>query len=93
MAQGFRYGGYVGQLLRINLNNKAISKEPLRENWAREFVGGVGLAARMFYEEVRPKIDPFGPLRSAIGLAVGFSHYLIDRRMRVLRSQTHGRRA
>lgn len=61
MAKGFKYGGYVGQLLRVNLNNKEISKEPLREDWARDFVGGVGLAARIFYEEVGPKIDPLGP--------------------------------
>jgi len=61
MAKGFKYGGYVGQLLRVNLNNKVISKEPQREDWARDFVGGVGLAARIFYEEVGPKIDPLGP--------------------------------
>ena len=61
MARGFRYGGYVGQLLRVNLSSRGISKEPLREDWAREFVGGVGLTARIFYEEVEAKIDPLGP--------------------------------
>jgi aldehyde:ferredoxin oxidoreductase len=61
MAKGFRYGGYVGQLLRVNLSSRGISKEPLREDWAREFVGGVGLTARIFYEEVEAKIDPLGP--------------------------------
>ena len=61
MAKGFKHGGYIGQLLRVHLTRKTISKEPLREDWAREFVGGAGLAARIFYEEVKPKIDPFGP--------------------------------
>jgi len=61
MAKGFRYGGYVGQLLRVDLTKKGVSKEPLREDWAKDFVGGVGLAARIFYEEVRPKIDALGP--------------------------------
>ena len=61
MAKGFKYGGYIGQILRVNLNNKGISKEPLREDWARDFVGGTGLGARIFYEEVGPKIDPLGP--------------------------------
>ena len=61
MAKGFKYGGYVGQLLRVNLNNKGVSKEPLREDWTEDFVGGVGLAARIFYEEVRSKVDPLGP--------------------------------
>ena len=61
MAKGFKHGGYIGQLLRIDLTRRTISKEPLHEDWAREFVGGVGLAARIFYDEVRPKIDPLGP--------------------------------
>jgi|MudIll2142460700_1097286.scaffolds.fasta_scaffold08546_4 aldehyde:ferredoxin oxidoreductase len=61
MVRGFKYGGYVGQLLRVNLSRRAVSKEPLREDWARDFVGGVGLTARLFYEEVKPKIDPLGP--------------------------------
>jgi len=57
----FKYGGYIGQLLRVNLTNKGITKEPLREDWARDFVGGVGLSARIIYDEVKPKIDPLGP--------------------------------
>ena len=61
MAAGFKYGGYMGQLLRVNLTHKKISKEPLREDWARDFVGGVGYSARIFYDEVKPKIDPLGP--------------------------------
>lgn len=61
MAKGFKYGGYVGELLRVNLTNRGISKEPMREDWAGDFVGGVGLAARIYYEEVKPKIDALGP--------------------------------
>lgn len=61
MAKGFKYGGYVGQLLRVNLSDQSISKEPLREDWAREFVGGVGYSARILYEELKPKTDPLGP--------------------------------
>jgi aldehyde:ferredoxin oxidoreductase len=57
----FTYGGYIGQLLRVNLTNKGITKEPLREDWARDFVGGVGLSARIIYEEVKANSDPLGP--------------------------------
>jgi len=57
----FQYGGYVGQILRVNLTNKGITKEPLREDWARDFVGGVGLSARIIYEEVKANSDPLGP--------------------------------
>ncbi|MHB1006714.1 MAG: aldehyde ferredoxin oxidoreductase family protein [Chloroflexota bacterium] len=61
MAGGFKYGGYVGQLLRVNLTNKTVTKEPLREDWARDFVGGVGYSARLLYEELKPGVDPLGP--------------------------------
>ncbi|HUU64524.1 MAG TPA: aldehyde ferredoxin oxidoreductase N-terminal domain-containing protein, partial [Dehalococcoidales bacterium] len=60
MAKGFKYGGYIGQLLRVNLTSKGITKEPLREDWARDFVGGVGLSARILYDELPPKVDPLG---------------------------------
>lgn len=61
MANGFKHGGYVGQILRVNLGNGGVSKEPLREDWAEDFVGGVGLSARILYQELPPKIDPLGP--------------------------------
>ena len=61
MANTFRYGGYKGQMLRVNLTKKGVTKEPLREDWARDFVGGVGYSARLLYEELRPKVDPLGP--------------------------------
>ena len=61
MASGFRYGGYVGQLLRVNLTEKESSTEPLREDWARDFVGGVGYSARLLYDEIKAKADPLGP--------------------------------
>jgi len=61
MTSSFKYGGYIGQVLRVNLSNGKIRKEPLREDRARDFVGGVGLAARILYEELAPKIDPLGP--------------------------------
>lgn len=53
--------GYVGWILRVNLESGAIGKEPLYEDLVREFVGGAGLAARIFYEEVPAKIDAFAP--------------------------------
>jgi aldehyde:ferredoxin oxidoreductase len=66
MAKTFKYGGYKGQLLRVNLTNKKITKEPLREDWARDFVGGVGYSARLLYQELKPKIDPLGPKNKLI---------------------------
>jgi aldehyde:ferredoxin oxidoreductase len=61
VSTGFKYGGYVGQLLRVNLTTKRISTEPLREDWARDYVGGAGYSARLLYDEIPAKADPLGP--------------------------------
>ncbi|MCE5263490.1 MAG: aldehyde ferredoxin oxidoreductase family protein [Deltaproteobacteria bacterium] len=58
---GFPHGGYVGQILRVNLTNGQVTKEPLRADWARDFVGGVGYSARLYYDEVPAKVDALGP--------------------------------
>ena len=57
----FKYGGYKGKILRVNLSTGKITKEPLKEDWARDFIGGVGLAARYLYEELKPNTDPLSP--------------------------------
>ena len=53
--------GWKGKLLRVNLTLGAISVEPLREDWAQEYIGGRGLAARYLYEEMDPQVDPLSP--------------------------------
>jgi aldehyde:ferredoxin oxidoreductase len=58
---GFPHGGYVGQILRVDLTKQQVTKEPLREEWARDFLGGVGYSARLYYDEVPGKIDALGP--------------------------------
>lgn len=53
--------GYMGKVLRVDLSKERVSIEPTNEQWAKEFIGGKGLGARYFYEEQRPKLDPFDP--------------------------------
>ncbi|MBI3756900.1 MAG: aldehyde ferredoxin oxidoreductase family protein [Deltaproteobacteria bacterium] len=53
--------GWTGTVLRINLTTRQISKEPLREEWAHDYIGGRGLGARYLFSEVDPTIDPFSP--------------------------------
>ncbi len=53
--------GWTGTVLRVNLPTKQVTKEPLREDWARDYVGGRGLGARYLFAEVDPKIEPFSP--------------------------------
>ncbi|MBI3303437.1 MAG: aldehyde ferredoxin oxidoreductase family protein, partial [Deltaproteobacteria bacterium] len=53
--------GWTGTVLRVNLTTKQVTKEPLREDWARDYVGGRGLGARYLFAEVNPQVDPFSP--------------------------------
>ena len=55
------YYGYTGTILRINLTNGEISKEPLDLKMAEEFVGGRGLASRLLCAEIDPEIDALSP--------------------------------
>jgi len=61
MAGKFKHGGYIGQLLRVDLTRERVRKEPLKEEWVRDFVGGAGLSARILYEEIPAKAEPLGP--------------------------------
>jgi aldehyde:ferredoxin oxidoreductase len=53
--------GYMGTLLRVNLTDGRIRKEPLNKTLAQEFVGGRGFNSKMLYDELTPGIDPLGP--------------------------------
>lgn len=53
------YKGYVGKILRVNLSNRSFKDEPLTNQMAEKYVGGVGIAARILYDELIPGIDPF----------------------------------
>jgi len=53
--------GYMGRILRVNLTSGDIQPEPLNEAYARQFVGGSGLACRYLYDLIDADTDPLGP--------------------------------
>ena len=53
--------GWTGTILRVNLSARTVSKEPLRADWARDYIGGRGLGAKYLLDEVDPQVDPFSP--------------------------------
>jgi len=53
--------GWVGKILRIDLSEKKHKVEDLNEDLARDYLGGRGLATKMLYDEIDPKIDAFDP--------------------------------
>ena len=54
-------GGYTGHLLRVDLSEKRLEVEELREDVLKALVGGKGLGAWLLYRELRPRIDSLGP--------------------------------
>ncbi len=47
--------GYMGQIIRVNLSNGSITKEPLNMKSAQDFVGARGLGTKYFCDEVDPR--------------------------------------
>ena len=48
-------GGYAGKLLRVNLSTGKVWPQPWGPEEMREQLGGVGLGAKILYDEVGPK--------------------------------------
>jgi len=48
-------------VLRVDLSERRVRREPVPEPWRREFIGGKGLGARYLYDELEPGMDPLGP--------------------------------
>jgi aldehyde:ferredoxin oxidoreductase len=57
---------FMGKILRVDLNQGTTTAEPIRMDWARQFLGGVGLATRYYYEQVPAGVDPLGPQNNLI---------------------------
>jgi aldehyde:ferredoxin oxidoreductase len=55
------FGGFTGKFLRVDLSTGTIKIEDTNMQWARDYIGGQGLATRYFVDEVDPKVDPFSP--------------------------------
>ncbi len=53
--------GYAGKILNVDLSTGGITRQPLDMDLARKFIGGMGLAAKILYDEIGPQIDPLSP--------------------------------
>jgi aldehyde:ferredoxin oxidoreductase len=58
--------GYMGQILRVDLTNGKVSKEALKENDCKMFLGGSGLATKYLFDEVPKGTEPLGPRNKLI---------------------------
>lgn len=61
---------WQGWILRVDLNQLKVSREPLNRQWAAEYLGQRGLASKYLFEEMDPTADPLSPENRLI-LATG----------------------
>ena len=54
-----KYRGYKGTLLVVDLASGNIDRRPLEETVVEKYIGGRGLAARILYDEIKPKAAPY----------------------------------
>ena len=54
-------GGYTGKILEVNLSNGKIETKSIKEEDQRKFLGGSGLAAKIFFDSFDPNVDPLSP--------------------------------
>ncbi len=53
--------GYHGKILRVNLSKHTTETRNIDEEDFRKYIGGVGLGAKILYEETDSNTDPLGP--------------------------------
>lgn len=58
--------GYAGRILRVELSAEKVRTEPLSEAVARTYIGGLGLGARILFDEVSASTDPLSPANKLI---------------------------
>jgi aldehyde:ferredoxin oxidoreductase len=53
--------GYNGYILRVNLSNNKLIKEPIDEAFCRKYLGGAGFIAYYLWKELKPGTDALSP--------------------------------
>jgi len=53
--------GWMGKTLEVNLSSGEVTLQQLDLHFARLFLGGRGLGARLLWERVGPEVDPLSP--------------------------------
>jgi aldehyde:ferredoxin oxidoreductase len=53
--------GYAGRMLHVDLSTGKTWTEPLREELAKKYIGGMGLGMHLLLDHSKPGVDPFSP--------------------------------
>jgi aldehyde:ferredoxin oxidoreductase len=53
--------GYAGRILYVDLDTGRTRVEKLNEDYAKKYIGGIGLAMRLWLDNTKPGVEPFSP--------------------------------
>jgi len=53
--------GYAGKILHVDLTTGKTHTEPLNEDYAKKYIGGIGLGMRLWLDNSQAGVDPFSP--------------------------------
>jgi aldehyde:ferredoxin oxidoreductase len=62
--------GYAGRILHVDLSAGRTWTEQLNEEYAKKYIGGIGLGMRLYLDHSKSGVDPFSP-ENPIVLATG----------------------
>ena len=79
--------GYAGRILHVDLSTGKTETEPLKEELAKKYIGGIGLGMRLLIDHTKPGVDPLspenplilatGPLSGTMGPTAGNGHAFV----------------
>jgi aldehyde:ferredoxin oxidoreductase len=80
---------YAGKILHVNLTTGQSKTEPLTEEMAKQYIGGIGLGIRLLMDNSKPGTDPFdadnpiifatGPLSGTMGPTAGNGYAVVSK--------------
>ncbi len=80
---------YAGKILHVNLTTRETKTEPLSEEMAKQYIGGIGLGIRLLMDNSKSGIDAFdpdnpliycaGPLSGTMGPTAGNGYAVVSK--------------
>jgi aldehyde:ferredoxin oxidoreductase len=81
--------GYAGRILHVDLSSGRTWTEVLEEEYAKKYIGGIGLGMRLYLDHSKPGVDPFstenplvlatGPLSGSMVPTGGNGHAFVSK--------------
>ena len=68
---------YSGRILHIDLSTKETSVQTVSEEFLKKYLGGVGLASKLLYDNIKPGVEPLSPENVLVFAASAFGGTIV----------------